>query len=302
VSALEEGVRATSRWRLNDYAQTLRAADRAIATQRAYTSDAELFVVWAEERGVLSPTRVTKKDLRDYLVFMTNRGDARTSIIRRRASLRGYFGWLVERGDLESSPADRLLAPRPDRKLPKIVVREQLDALLDDDWGEDEWATLDRAVCEVLYGAGLRVSELCGLDLVSVDFHQGLLRVLGKGRKERVVPLHKKGMDAVHLWIEDARDEVMRAHSPKEALFFNRRARRLGPRDVRRILDRRIELGHVNPHALRHTYATHLVEGGADLRIVQELLGHESLTTTQIYTHVSKARLQNIHRTTHPRG
>ncbi|HEV7958574.1 MAG TPA: site-specific integrase, partial [Acidimicrobiales bacterium] len=163
MSALEEGVRATSCWRLNDYAQTLRAADRAIATQRAYTSDTELFVLWAEERGVASPTRVTKKDLREYLVFMTNRGDARTSIIRRRASLRGYFGWLVERGDLESSPADRLLAPRPDRKLPKIVVREQLDALLDDDWGEDEWATLDRAVCEVLYGAGLRVSELCGL-------------------------------------------------------------------------------------------------------------------------------------------
>jgi site-specific recombinase XerD len=302
VPALEEGARATTRWRLKDYAQTLRAADRAVATQRAYLSDADAFVQWANERGLAGPLRVTKKDLRDYLVFMTNRGDARTSIIRRRASLRGYFAWLVERGDLDFSPADRLLAPRPDRKLPQIVVREQLDALLDEDWGEDEWATLDRAVCEVLYGAGLRVSELCGLDLVSIDFHQGLLRVLGKGRKERVVPLHKKGMDAVHLWVVDARDDVMAEHSPKEALFFNRRAHRLGPRDVRRILDRRIELGHVNPHALRHTYATHLVEGGADLRVVQELLGHESLTTTQIYTHVSKARLQNIHRKTHPRG
>jgi site-specific recombinase XerD len=302
VSAIDDGGRAEERWRLADYAQTLRAADRARETQRAYLSDSEAFVRWASERGLDGPATVTKKDLRDYLVYMTDRGDARTSIIRRRASLRGYFGWLVERGDIELSPAARLLAPRPDRKLPKIVVREQLDTLLDEDWGDDEWAILDRAVCEVLYGAGLRVSELCGLDLASVDFRGGLLRVLGKGRKERVVPLHKKGMEALRSWIDDAREDVIAPNSPREALFFNRRAHRLGPRDVRRILDRRLELGHVNPHALRHTYATHLVEGGADLRIVQELLGHEDLTTTQIYTHVSKSRLANVYQKTHPRG
>ncbi|MGA7836184.1 MAG: tyrosine-type recombinase/integrase [Acidimicrobiales bacterium] len=302
MSALDEGERAAPRWRLSDYAQTLRAADRANATQRAYVSDTELFVRWASERGLDGPARVTKKDLRDYLVHMTNRGDARTSIIRRRASLRGYFAWLVERGDIELSPAARLLAPRPDKKLPKIVVREQLDTLLDEDWGDDEWAILDRAVCEVLYGAGLRVSELCGLDVASVDFRGGLLLVLGKGRKERMVPLHRKGMESLRSWIDDAREDVMAPYSPKEALFFNRRAHRLGPRDVRRILDRRVELGHVNPHALRHTYATHLVEGGADLRIVQELLGHEDLTTTQIYTHVSKSRLANVYQKTHPRG
>jgi integrase/recombinase XerC len=154
----------------------------------------------------------------------------------------------------------------------------------------------------VLYGAGLRVSELCDLDLSSVDFSSRLVRVLGKGRKERMVPLHRKGLEAVKLWIDDARDDVLREDSPREALFLNRRARRLGPRDVRRILEHRVEHGHVHPHALRHTYATHLVEGGADLRVVQELLGHESLTTTQIYTHVSKSRLQKVHHDTHPRG
>lgn len=289
-------------WRLEGYEDTLRAADRSPATQRAYVADAKAFVRWAGERGTITPSEVTKKDLRDYLVFMTTRGDERTSIIRRRASLRSYFAWLVERGHLPSSPAARLLAPRPAQHLPKIVVREQLENLLDDDWGEDEWATLDRAVCEVLYGAGLRVSELCGLDLTSIDFAQGLLRVLGKGRKERIVPLHRRGLEALRVWIEDARDEVMRGDSPQDALFLNRRAHRLGPRDVRRILDHRVARGHVHPHALRHTYATHLVEGGADLRIVQELLGHESLTTTQIYTHVSKSRLQKVHRQTHPRG
>ena len=265
-------------------------------------SDATAFVSWAEARSTKDPASITKKDLREYLVYMTNRGDERSSVLRRRASLRSYFSWLVERGHVDSDPAARLLAPKASHHLPKIVVREQLDNLLDDDWGEDEWAILDRAVCEVLYGAGLRVSELCGLDLMSVDFSSGLVRVLGKGRKERMVPLHRKGLEAVKLWIDDARDDVLREDSPREALFLNRRARRLGPRDVRRILEHRVEHGHVHPHALRHTYATHLVEGGADLRVVQELLGHESLTTTQIYTHVSKSRLQKVHHDTHPRG
>jgi len=302
VPPQRSGARATAQWHLRDYAVTLRATDRAEATQTAYLSDLDAFIDWAVERDLPQPQDVTMRVLRDYLAFMTERGDERTSIIRRRASLRGYFAWMVQRGHLAESPAARLSAPRPNHRLPKIVVREQLDTLLDDDWGDDAWATLDRAVCEVLYGAGLRVSELCGLNVVSVDFRQGLLCVLGKGRKERIVPLHRRGLEAVQLWIADAREEVMRADSPPEALFFNRRGNRLGPRDVRRILDNRTARGHVHPHALRHTYATHLLEGGADLRVVQELLGHESLTTTQIYTHVSKSRLQKVHHDTHPRG
>jgi integrase/recombinase XerC len=281
---------------------TLRATDRAEATQRAYRGDIEAFIAWAEERDVTRPADVTMRVLRDYLAFMTERGDERTSIIRRRASLRGYFSWMVQRGYLDESPAARLSAPRANHRLPKIVVREQLDNLLDEDWGDDAWATLDRAVCEVLYGAGLRVSELCGLNVASIDFRQGLLRVMGKGRKERIVPLHRRGLDAVQLWLDDAREDVMRNDSEPQALFYNRRGNRLGPRDVRRILDNRIARGHIHPHALRHTYATHLLEGGADLRVVQELLGHESLTTTQIYTHVSKSRLQKVHHDTHPRG
>jgi len=302
VSAARNGERTASGWHLVAYANTLRALDLADATQRAYLADARAFARWARERDVAAPSEISKQELRDYLVFMTERGDERTSIVRRRASLRRYFAWLVERGHLSASPAARLLAPRASSQLPKIVLREQLDNLLDDDWGDDEWARLDRAVCEVLYGAGLRVSELCGLDVGSVDFTQGLVRVLGKGRKERIVPLHRKGLDAIRLWLDDARADIAGEESPGEALFLNRRGRRLGPRDVRRILDHRVARGHVYPHALRHTYATHLIEGGADLRVVQELLGHESLATTQIYTHVSKSRLQKVHRQTHPRG
>ena len=289
-------------WRRDGYVATLVAADRSAATVRAYRSDLNAFLTWAGERGVRKPDDVTRRLLREYLASRAQRNEARASISRRRASLRGYFDWLVERGHLHESPAARLSAPRPVSKLPTIVVREQLDGLLDEDWGDDEWAVLDRAVCEVLYGAGLRVSELCGLDVGSVDFSSGRLRVLGKGNKERIVPLHRRGVLAVRVWLEDARDDVARPDSPPEALFYNRRGRRLGPRDVRRILDARVARGHIHPHALRHTYATHLLEGGADLRVVQELLGHESLATTQIYTHVSKSRLQNVHHNTHPRG
>ena len=287
---------------MDSFVATLHAADRSVATIRAYRGDLEQFTAWAARHTVRRPDEVTNKTLRAYLSAMTTRGDARTSIARRRASLRRYFAWMVERGHLPESPAARLSTPRPNAKLPTIVVREQLDVLLDDDWGDDEWAILDRAVCEVLYGAGLRVSELCGLNTDSVDFSAGLVRVLGKGRKERIVPLHQRGLRALRLWLDDAREDVQRRGSPADAMFLNRRGHRLGSRDVRRILDNRVARGHVHPHALRHTYATHLLEGGADLRVVQELLGHESLTTTQLYTHVSKSRLQKVYRQTHPRG
>ncbi len=280
----------------------LRAADRSPATVVAYGGDVARFIDWAVSNNLGEPAAVSTRDLRSYLVALTERGDARSSIGRRRASLRTYFAWLADRGLIPTDPSARLLAPRPTLTLPTVVVREQLESLLDEEWGDDEWALLDRAVCEVLYGAGLRVSELCGLDRSSVDWSRQLLRVMGKGRKERLVPLHDRGFGAIRIWLDEGRDEVATEESPADALFLNRRSRRLGPRDVRRILDRRVARGHVYPHALRHTYATHLLEGGADLRVVQELLGHESLTTTQLYTHVSKSRLQSVHRQTHPRG
>lgn len=288
-------------WAVGDFLAALRALDRSVATLRAYRSDVIAFAEWSGERGVAGPREVTRRTLREYLAMMNLRGDERTSMSRRRASLRRYFAWAHERGVVDDDPTARVSAPRPYSSLPEIVGRDQLDQLLEGEWGDDPWARRDRAVCEVLYGAGLRVSELCGLDLDSLDERQGVLRVLGKGRKERIVPLHRAGWRALALWRE-VRPDLMSEGSPDHVLFVNRRGVRLGPRDVRRILDARVELGHVHPHALRHTYATHLLEGGADLRVVQELLGHESLTTTQLYTHVSKSRLQKIHHETHPRG
>ena len=291
-----------SPWRFDEYRNGLRARDRSAATERAYLGDLTAFEAWCATRGRRAPDEVTLRDLRAYLAALTERGDERSSILRRRTTLRQYFGWLVERGHLPDNPAVRLAAPRPHRVLPDLVVREQLEALLDADWGDDPWALRDRAVCEVLYGAGLRVSEVCDLDLDSVDVRRGLLRVMGKGRKERIVPLHPTGLAAVQRWRDHGRGDVVSERTPAGALFVNRRGARLGPRDVRRILDARVTRGHIHPHALRHTFATHLLEGGADLRVVQEMLGHESLTTTQIYTHVTKSRLQKVHRASHPRG
>jgi integrase/recombinase XerC len=289
-------------WRLEAFLLTLRTQGRAEATQAAYASDVAAFIDWAGGRALLTPDAVTLRDLRAYVSALHARGDARSSIARHRAALRRYFAWLRERGYLADDPAIRLSAPAPHQSLPHVVAREQLDALLDADWGDDAWALRDRAVAELLYGAGLRVSELCSLDLGSIDAVQGTVRVVGKGSKERVVPLHDTALAAAQRWRDEGRASCVGERTPTGALFVNRRGARLGPRDVRRLLDARLARGHVHPHALRHTYATHLLEGGADLRVVQELLGHESLTTTQLYTHVSKSRLQNIHRATHPRG
>ena len=179
---------------------------------------------------------------------------------------------------------------------------EELDRLLDatiDD--TDPVAIRDRAIAELLYAAGLRVAELCGLDVDDVDLTGRLVTVTGKGDKQRRVPIHDACAAAVAAWLGSPRAAMLTERSPGAAMFVNRRSGRLGPRDVRRILAARSGRP-LHPHALRHTFATHLLEGGADLRVVQELLGHANLTTTQVYTHVSKERLQRVHRATHPRG
>ena len=289
-------------WARNEYETHLRSANRSPETLRAYLADLDVFIAWATERDRHDAASVTRRDVRDFVGFLVRRGDERTSVARRTATLRGYFTFLARRGVIEVNPAAGLTAPKPHKKLPELVIREQLDELLDADWGSDPLALRDRAICELLYGAGIRVSELCALDLDDLDDAGGIIHVLGKGSKERIVPLHATAFASLAAWRSSGRAALVTSESPGAAVFFNRRGKRLTPRDVRRILTARVGKGHIHPHALRHTYATHLLEGGADLRVVQELLGHESLTTTQIYTHVSKSRLQNVHRATHPRG
>jgi site-specific recombinase XerD len=295
------------------------------ASVRAYSSDIERFAQWAARGGTTGPADVDRILLRRYLAFMATRRYARSSIARTAASLRCYFQWCVKRGLIVSDPSRSLSAPTPDSRLPRILGHAELAQLLEPvrlaTASTTSPATVPRvtspspatptavtmavdrrddAVLELLYGSGMRVAELCGMDVDDIDVQRRVVTVTGKGSKQRQVLIHEQGAHAVVAWLEGHRS-VLGGQVPSSALFFNRRGNRLGPRDVRRIIDRRSPVP-THPHALRHSFATHLLDGGADLRVVQELLGHASLQTTQVYTHVSKDRLLTVYAGTHPRA
>ena len=270
-------------------------------TVEAYRRDVRDFVVWAERARLDGPADVDRLVLRRYLAFLGTRRMAKRSIARKAAALRRYFGWLARTGVLPADPSSRVTAPRGDGRLPHVLKAEELETLLGDQAPAGEPADLrDRAVLELLYGSGLRVGELCSLRPRDVDLVRAQVLVWGKGSKQRQLPMSESSVEAVRAWTE-ARRSMVTPDTPADALFVNRRGHRLTPRDVRRILDRRAS-SPTHPHALRHTFATHLLDGGADLRAVQELLGHSDLATTQLYTHVSKERLRTVYDATHPRA
>jgi len=270
-------------------------------TVSAYRRDVRDFVVWAERAGMVGPEGIDHLVLRRYLSFLTTRRMAKRSIARKAAALRRYFGWLTRTGVLATDPSRRLTAPRGDGRLPHVLKSEELETLLAEGPDDGPVGRRDRAVVELLYGSGLRVGELCGLRPADVDLVRGQMLVWGKGAKQRQLPMSESSVEAVREWVQAGRAAMVGPETPDDALFVNRRGRRLSPRDVRRILDRR-SASPTHPHALRHTFATHLLDGGADLRAVQELLGHEDLATTQLYTHVSKERLRTVYDATHPRA
>jgi site-specific recombinase XerD len=275
----------------------------APSTRAAYGRDLDAFVRWSAERGVTGPHGVDRSLLRRYLVDLHDRDLAAASVRRRIASLRRYFAWAVSAGRIETDPTTSISVPRGDRRLPRVLNADELQVLIEEPAVETPTTSRDDAVVELLYGSGLRVSELCGLQVDDVDLPRRRATVWGKGSKQRVVPLSAPTVRALRGWMAEGRPaEADRAsEGDRRALFFNARHRRLGPRDVRRIIDRRSPVP-THPHALRHTFATHLLDGGADLRVVQELLGHSDVATTQVYTHVSRERLRSIHTTTHPRA
>jgi site-specific recombinase XerD len=270
---------------------------RAAATRTAYRRDVGAFAEWMARSGVTGPAGVDRMHLRRYLASLGTRRLARATVARKAAALRCYFAWLRRTGHLAEDPAKSLRAPSGRGRLPRVLSPGEITTLLDGP-APTVVDLRDRAVLELLYAAGLRVSELCGLDRAGVDRRGRTVTVLGKGGKERRVPVHDTAVAALDRWLAEGRQHMA---GPPEAVFVNRRGARLGPRDVRRILDRRAA-SPTHPHALRHTFATHLLDGGADLRVVQELLGHASLATTQIYTHVSKERLRSVYQGTHPRA
>jgi integrase/recombinase XerC len=286
---------APKAWDLRGFGDWL--SGRAEETRRAYVGDLTTFARWMERSDVRKPAGVDRLHLRRYLASLTTRQLARATVARKAAALRCYFAWAFRQGLVPADPARTLRAPSGKGRLPRVLSSGEIGTLLDD-LGTSVVDLRDRAALELLYAAGLRVSELCGLDRRGVDLAGRTVTVLGKGGKERRVPIHDQAAAALAEWLRHGRAEMS---GPREAVFVNLRGSRLGPRDVRRILDRRAA-APTHPHALRHTFATHLLDGGADLRVVQELLGHASLATTQIYTHVSKERLRAVYEGTHPRA
>lgn len=270
----------------------------------AYRSDVGAFADWTARSGITRPDSVTRTVVRRYLAFLTTREYARRTIARKTASLRRYFRWLVRTGRLDADPTAGIRTTAGEGRLPRVLDTNDIGELLEGAKPEDEpvWRrAMDDAVLEVLYGSGLRVSELCGLDAGSVDLTAGAVVVWGKGGKQRRVPLSEPSVHALRAWLNVRHEVVPTEGSAAAALFANERGRRLTPRDVRRIVDRRSPQP-THPHALRHSFATHLLDGGADLRAVQELLGHTDVATTQRYTHVSKDRLRTAYNGTHPRA
>ncbi len=280
-------------------------------TLRAYRSDLESFVDFCRRLGVEEPSRVDHRLLRRYLAHLQTRGYARTTVARKTAAIRSFFRYLAKDGRLRSDPSLALSPPRRDRRLPRVLsLREIEEAERRNGLHVYRTSLRDLAIVELLYATGMRVSELAGLKVKDLDMRRREVRVLGKGRKERVIPVHDTALQLVSAYMEKERPLLLanrRGEGPgEEHLFLSVRGGMLSDRGVRRVVERffrHLEGGkRVCPHTLRHTFATHLLQGGADLRTVQELLGHVDLSTTQIYTQLSRRRLKETFFQAHPRA
>lgn len=281
--------------------------DLSAHSVRAYVTDLHALAVHAERLGVTEPAEMTIRTLRSWLANLQTLGKARTTMARRAASARVFTSWLVRTGRASADPGALLASPKARRDLPDALtqaeMRAVLDAALTELPEEGPRGQRDLAILELLYATGIRVGELVGLDIDDLDRGRRVVRVFGKGRKERSVPYGAPAAEALELWLSSGRSEMT---SGESAVFVGMRGSRIDPRAVRRIVHERlgaVEGGpDLGPHGLRHTAATHLLEGGADLRSVQEILGHASLGTTQIYTHVSNDRLKAAFKLAHPRA
>ncbi|HEU0019170.1 MAG TPA: tyrosine recombinase XerC [Thermoleophilaceae bacterium] len=295
------------------WARSLRAFDTALRTRglgeqtrRAYGADLGQLAEWASAQGI-EPQAVDTRVLRRFAGVLSERGNSRSTVARKLAAFRAFYRVLVERGDLDASPADLVASPKRDSNLPTVLSRGEIDQLLDALPVATPLDLRDRALFELAYASGLRAAELVDLDVESLDRDGEQLRVEGKGGKTRVVPAGEHAWRAIDAYLERGRPELVASGEHRDrALFLSRTGRRLATTDVRRRL--RTALRHAgvqaaaSPHALRHSFATHLLDGGADLRSIQELLGHSSLSTTQTYTRVESKRLRKAYAQAHPRA
>ena len=292
---------------LDAFDADLRRRAVAAKTRRAYAIDTHQFAHWASAHH-LEPSAVDVRALRRYVAGLTEAGQAPTTVARKLAALRGLFRHQVTVGRRTENPADLLSSPKRSQRLPRVLKAGEVAALLDRISATGPLQVRDRALFELAYACGLRAEELVTLDVASVDFDAETVRVEGKGGKTRLVPAGEHALAALERYLAKARPALL-ADDP-DALFLSKSGRRLGTSDVRRRLRTWARLAargapaltDAHPHALRHSFATHLLEGGADLRAIQELLGHASISTTQVYTRVESARLRQAYVSSHPRA
>jgi integrase/recombinase XerC/integrase/recombinase XerD len=287
-----------------DYDRDLHARGCAERTRRAYGVDLGGFAEWAGPQG-LAPADVRHRDVRRYGAGLSAAGAAPATVARKLAAIRGLFGFLVRTERVGQNPAELVSSPKRSEKLPKVLSTEQMRTLLEQIPARTPLELRDRAMLELAYSCGLRCEEIVNLDLGSIDFESERVRVLGKGSKERLLPVGEPAQRALRRYVEKGR-HVLAAEPGEKALFLSKSGRRLSNSDITRRLGLWVReaalAGGVSPHSLRHSFATHLLEGGADLRTIQELLGHSSISTTQVYTRVDAARLREAYSATHPRA
>ena len=285
----------------------LRRRNAAQRTRDAYRSDLHQLAAWATGQG-LEPTTMDHRALRRHAARLSDQGNGATTVARKLAAARALFRALREHGLVQSNPADLVAAPKRGQKLPRVLAAEEVAMLLDRIPASTPLELRDRAMFELAYASGLRAEELVKLDVGSVDFDAEEVRIEGKGSKTRVVPTGESALRAISDYAERGRPNLDAGPAPRDvrALFLSKSGRRLSTSDVRRRLRvwarQAAVSGRVHPHALRHSFATHLLDGGADLRAIQELLGHSSISTTQIYTRVESARLKRAYAQAHPRA
>lgn len=268
----------------------------SLHTLRSYRADLLELGSFLKDKA---PKEVTHLDLRRFLAHLKGRNCSRRTIVRKLAAVRSFFRFLFREKHIKANPADGVFTPKLDRRLPEFLDPEKTIKLITAPAKGDILGLRDRAILEVLYSSGIRVSELVGLDQSSVDFIAGVVKVRGKGKKERIALLGKKAQAAL-------REYLQKRKSAMEALFLNKRGKRLTDRSVRRLVDKYVRRASIekkiSPHSIRHSFATHMLNNGADLRSVQELLGHKNLSTTQIYTHLGTQRIKEIYTKAHPRA
>lgn len=292
---------------LADFLRYLSVERNASAlTVKSYREDLTQAAEFFRSQGVGETERITTRLVRAYLAWLHEQGYAKTTTARRLAAIRSFFRYLHRNGQVRENPAETLRGPRQERKLPNFLTEADLNALLETPSSHTPLGVRDRAILEALYSAGLRVSELVGLNLEDVDLDAGVATIRGKGKRERLALLGRPALKALKAWLEEREHLLATLQRQSDAVFLNLRGTRLTVRSVGRLVRKYLLQAGLNvratPHTLRHSFATHLLDRGADIRSVQELLGHRNLSTTQVYTHLTTSRLHDSYRRAHPRA